>query len=93
MGPFPDPICQVGPSSFVYACQQPQAANYIGLGTFMAFGIMFASIAASSRTFAYEQVQQIIIINLHLYSIIYSLYSFSDIFIFAVQSIRAIKNE
>ena len=56
-GPLPSPVCAIQTFSLQGLCVLPQAAQYVQIGNFMCFGILFAAIAASSATFGNEQVR------------------------------------
>jgi len=56
-GPLPNPVCAIQTYSLQGLCVLPQAAQYVQIGNFMCFGILFAAIASSSATFGNEQVQ------------------------------------
>lgn len=55
-GPLPTPVCAIQAYPLQTACASPQAAQYVQIGNFMSFGILFAAIASSSQTFGSEQV-------------------------------------
>ena len=56
-GPLPSPVCAIQTFSLQGLCVLPQAAQYVQIGNFMCFGILFAAIASSSATFGNEQVR------------------------------------
>lgn len=56
LGPLPNPVCAIVTYPLQGACVSPQAAQYVQVGNFMSFGILFAAIASSSATFGNEQV-------------------------------------
>jgi hypothetical protein len=55
-GPLPNPVCAIQAYPLQGACVSPQASQYVQVGNFMSFGILFAAIASSSQTFGNEQV-------------------------------------
>lgn len=72
VGPYPEPICDIGTlgyrkgdffiskNCYVYLdCALPQSDSYVQVANFMCFGILFASIASAAPTFGNEQVSNL----------------------------------